>query len=158
HPRSRDALAGSGSWCRRTFRRTPTGTRDRSGARACVDATPAVLTVDLPYLTADLTGIAGVLRSTDDDFVVDEEPAYAPSGTGDHVFVRIEKRGMTTPVAVDKLARALGVKARDIGVAGMKDRHAVTRQWLSLPPPVAPESVQALVLEDLTILEVVRHP
>src|SRR5205823_12971283 len=48
------------------------------------DATPAA--VDLPYLTADLPGCGGTLRTRDEDFVVDEEPAYLPAGTGDHVF------------------------------------------------------------------------
>jgi tRNA pseudouridine13 synthase len=114
--------------------------------------------VDLPYLTSDLPGIGGALRTTDDDFFVDEEPAYLPSGSGDHVFVKIEKRGLTTPFAVDRIAKALSVNPRDIGVAGMKDRHAVTRQWLSLPPPVTPEAVRALVLDDIAIVEVARHP
>jgi len=114
--------------------------------------------VDLPYLTAALPGIGGVLRTHPEDFVVDEEPAYLPSGAGDHVFARIEKRGMTTPHAVERIARALDVHPRDVGVAGMKDRHAVTRQWLSLPPPVTPEAVTALSLDDITVIEVARHP
>lgn len=114
--------------------------------------------VDLPYLTADLPGIGGVLRTSPEDFVVDEEPAYEPSGSGDHVFVRIEKRGLTTPMAVERIARALNVNPRDIGVAGMKDRHAVTRQWLSLPPPITPEAAKALVLDDIAICDAVRHP
>src|SRR5207247_7598143 len=80
------------------------------------------------------------------------------AGHGEHVFVRIEKRGLTTAMAVERLARALGVAARDVGVAGMKDRHAVTRQWLSLPPPVTPEQLLALAIDDVTILEVARHP
>ncbi|HEX5057801.1 MAG TPA: tRNA pseudouridine(13) synthase TruD [Kofleriaceae bacterium] len=113
--------------------------------------------MELPYLTAALPGIGGVLRASPEDFVVDEEPAYSPSGSGDHVFVRIEKRGLTTAMAVERIARALGVNARDIGVAGMKDRHAVTRQWLSLPPPVTPEAASALTLDDVTILEATRH-
>ena len=113
--------------------------------------------MDLPYLTASLPGIGGVLRASCEDFFVDEEPAYLPSGAGDHVFVRIEKRALTTPQAVDRIARALGVNARDIGVAGMKDRHAVPRQWLSLPPPVTPEAARALALDDVTILEAARH-
>jgi tRNA pseudouridine13 synthase len=112
----------------------------------------------LPYLTSELPGIGGVLRSTDEDFVVDEEPAYAPSGAGDHVFVRIEKRGLTTPHAVRAIADALGVRDRDIGVAGMKDRHAVTTQWLSLPPPVTPEAARALELAGVRVLEAARHP
>jgi tRNA pseudouridine13 synthase len=116
--------------------------------------------VILPYLTADLPGIGGVLRAQDEDFFVDEEPAYLPQGSGDHVFVRIEKRGLTTPQAIDQLAKATGVSPRDVGSAGMKDRHAVTRQWLSLPPPVTPELVAARVVAvpGIEILEVARHP
>jgi tRNA pseudouridine13 synthase len=113
--------------------------------------------VELPYLTAELPGTGGALRSTDDDFFVDEEPAYQPSGAGDHVFVRIEKRGLATPKAVAAIARALGARERDIGVAGMKDRHAVTRQWLSLPPPLTPEAALAISVDGITILEAVRH-
>jgi tRNA pseudouridine13 synthase len=113
--------------------------------------------VTLPYLTAALVGTGGTLRTTDDDFVVDEELPYAPSGAGDHVFVRIEKRGTTTVDAARALARALGVRDRDIGIAGMKDRHAVTRQWLSLPPPVAPEQALAVELPGVRVLEAHRH-
>ena len=63
----------------------------------------------LPYLTEALPGIGGVLRAAPEDFVVDEIAAYAPSGTGDHVFVRIEKRELTTRQAIDAIAHALGV-------------------------------------------------
>jgi tRNA pseudouridine13 synthase len=112
----------------------------------------------LPFLTSDLPGIGGTLRARPEDFVVDEEPAYEPSGNGDHVFVRIEKRGMTPMQAVERIARAIGVNPRDVGVAGMKDRHAVTRQWISLPPPVSPDAAKALALEDITVLDVARHP
>jgi len=114
--------------------------------------------VDLPYLTASMPGIGGVLRSQPEDFFVDEEPAYLPSGSGDHVFVHIEKRGLTTAQAVDRIARVLEVAARDVGVAAMKDRHAVTRQWLSLPPPVTPEQVRTLAVPDIAIVDVARHP
>lgn len=114
--------------------------------------------MSLPYLTSELPGIGGVLRRTDEDFAVDEEPAYPPSGSGDHVFVRIEKRGLTTPEAVRALAGALGVAGKDVGVAGLKDRHAVTTQWLSLPPPVTPEAARALALDGVRVLEAARHP
>lgn len=117
----------------------------------------------LPYLTSELAGTGGTLRTSEDDFIVDEELPYAPSGVGDHVFVRIEKRGLTTLDAARALARALGVRERDVGVAGMKDRRAVTRQWLSLPPPASPERVLAAALPEragsaLRILEAHRHP
>jgi tRNA pseudouridine13 synthase len=113
--------------------------------------------VTLPYLTSELAGTGGVLRATDDDFAVDEELPYAPSGAGDHVFVRIEKRGLTSPEAAQALARALGIRDRDIGIAGMKDRRAVTRQWMSLPPPVTPEQARALELPGLQVLDAQRH-
>ena len=117
----------------------------------------------LPYLTPEIAGTGGALRTCDDDFVVYEELPYAPSGAGDHVFVRIEKRGLPTLDAARLLARALGIRDRDIGIAGMKDRRAVTRQWLSLPPPVTPEQALAAALPDdaaqaLRVLEVHRHP
>jgi tRNA pseudouridine13 synthase len=115
----------------------------------------------LPYLTADLPGTGGTLRGSPEDFRVEELPAYAPAGEGDHVFVWIEKRELTTPAAVDALARALGVRPADIGWAGMKDRHAVTLQWLSLPPPCTPEAVQDAVraasVPGLIVHQAVRH-
>jgi len=124
--------------------------------QACGDGTPSLVT--LPYLTEALAGTGGVMRTTDDDFAVDEELPYAPSGAGDHVFARIEKRGTTTLDAARALARALGVRERDVGIAGMKDRHAVTRQWLSLPPPVTPELALAVELPAVRVLEAHRHP
>lgn len=111
----------------------------------------------LPYLTADLPGVGGVLRQSDEDFRVDERLPYAPTGTGDHVFVRIEKRGLSTPRAAELIARALDVNPRDVGWAGMKDRHAVTRQTLSLPPPCTPEAANALELPGISVLTAVRH-
>lgn len=112
----------------------------------------------LPYLTEALAGTGGTLRTSEDDFVVDEELPYPPAGAGDHVFVRIEKRGATSIDAARALARALGVRDRDVGIAGMKDRRAVTRQWLSLPPPVTPEQALAVALPGVRVLEAHRHP
>jgi tRNA pseudouridine13 synthase len=112
---------------------------------------------DLPYLTAELPGTGGALRASPEDFRVEEIPAYAPAGEGDHVFAWIEKRDLTTPVAVDRLAHALGVRPMDIGWAGMKDRHAVTFQWLSLPPPCTPEAVRAASVPGIVVHQAVRH-
>jgi len=92
-----------------------------------------------------------------DTFTVEELPAYAPTGAGTHLFVWIEKRGLTTFDAITRIARGLGVPGRDVGYAGLKDRHAVTRQWLSLP---AVEAARALAIAeaDLTVLSAVPHP
>ncbi len=70
-----------------------------------------------------------------EDFVVEELPAYEPSGDGTHVFVRFTKTGLTTLDAVRTMARALGCDPREAGFAGMKDKQAVTTQTLSLQTP-----------------------
>jgi len=89
-------------------------------------------------------------------FLVEEIPAYLPSGAGEHTFVWIEKRMTTTPDAVAALARRLGIDAREVGYAGMKDRHATTRQWLSLGR-VAPETALAAGDDLVRVLRALRH-
>lgn len=109
----------------------------------------------LPFLT-NTEAISGSLKSQPEDFRVDEVPAYPPSGQGDHLFARIEKRNLNTRRMVEEVARALGVPPQDCGYAGMKDRHAVTTQWISLPR-VAPEAALALELPDIRVIEAVPH-
>lgn len=111
----------------------------------------------LPYYTSDVPGIGGRLRATLDDFQVEEIPAYMPCGQGDHVYLWIEKRQMTTAVLVASIAKALDIRESDIGVAGMKDKFAVTRQMLSLPPPITPEKALALRVEGALIHSATRH-
>jgi tRNA pseudouridine13 synthase len=108
----------------------------------------------LPLLTADLPGTGGVAKVAPEDFLVEEIPAYLPSGTGEHLYLWIEKRDLSTQDAIRVIAALLGVKDRDIGYAGQKDRRAVTRQWLSVHTKnEAPESTDPKV----KILERGRH-
>jgi hypothetical protein len=94
--------------------------------------------------------------SSPETFIVEEIPAYLPVGDGEHTYLWIEKRNLTTLEAVGKLARVLGVEARDIGYAGMKDRRATTRQWLSLSG-VDPARAQEATVEGVRILATGRH-
>src|SRR5512145_726393 len=110
----------------------------------------------LPFVTADLPGSGGRLRATPEDFRVDEVPAYLPSGAGPHLYLRIEKRGRTTRDALRALAGALGVAERDAGYAGLKDRDAVTTQWLSFPVARDPDPA-SLAAPGLSVLEASRH-
>jgi tRNA pseudouridine13 synthase len=99
------------------------------------------------------------IRTTPDDFAVEEIPAYEPSGAGEHLYVTFRKRGLDTMSAVRKLASALGVQARDAGTAGLKDRHAVTVQTASFPFPATralPEAA-SLASEGLEVLSMARH-
>jgi tRNA pseudouridine13 synthase len=91
-----------------------------------------------------------------DTFVVEEIPAYLPVGDGEHAYLWIEKRDLTTLEAVNRLARVLGVDARDVGYAGMKDRRATTRQWLSLLG-VETARAEAAAVEGVRILAASRH-
>jgi tRNA pseudouridine13 synthase len=93
---------------------------------------------------------------TPETFVVEEIPAYEPSGEGEHTFLWIEKRGLTTLEAIRRLAAALGVDGRDVGHAGLKDRHALTRQWLSVPR-VDPEQARGVGTPELAVLAAARH-
>src|SRR3712207_2853813 len=81
----------------------------------------------LPYLTRDFPGIGGTIKNREEDFFVQEVPLYEPSGEGEHVYCEIQKVGLTTFEAVSRVARAMGVRSRDVGYAGMKDARAVTR-------------------------------
>jgi len=97
------------------------------------------------------------LRASPEDFEVEELPLYEPSGEGGHTFVWVEKRGRTTEEVARELARAADVAPRDVGYAGRKDRHAVTRQWLSVPG-LDPERALGLALRDARVLRAARHP
>jgi tRNA pseudouridine13 synthase len=108
--------------------------------------------------TAHMGGVGGVYKSRPEDFVVEEVPAYEPSGEGEHVYLWVECVGASTPWAVKRIARAFGVKPRDVGVAGFKDRVAVTRQWVSLPGRgIEPGEVVGEVCEGVTVLSASRH-
>ena len=101
----------------------------------------------------------GRIKVTPEDFVVDELPAYLPSGEGEHLYVHFTKRNLTTEAAVRAIAHALGVHHRDCGVAGMKDKVGVTTQWMSVhaKDPALDARAAALTLDGITIREVKRH-
>ena len=104
-----------------------------------------------PVLTAKI-------RSTPEDFFVEELPAFEASGEGEHLLLTIEKRGMNTAFVAQTIARWAGVPESAIGYAGMKDRHAVTRQRFSvhLPGRDSPDAT-SLESDDLHVLSAQRH-
>lgn len=109
-----------------------------------------------PYLTAAIPGIGGVIKDSPEDFIVDEIPAYVPCGSGEHCYLTIEKRGITTLEAIHRIARHLKVAERDIGYAGMKDAVGVTRQTISIQW-LAPEKVLNLELDGIRVVAAQRH-
>jgi tRNA pseudouridine13 synthase len=85
-----------------------------------------------PYLTSAMPGIGGRMRVMPEDFQVDERPLYLPCGEGEHLYIKVTKRLLSTPDLVRKISSTVGVKAQGIGTAGLKDARAVTTQMLSL--------------------------
>lgn len=88
--------------------------------------------LELPRLTGEMPGIGGWIKQRPADFKVEELALYEPCGQGTHVYFRVVKTGVATPVALGRIARYMGVRPRDIGVAGLKDARAVTSQMMSL--------------------------
>ncbi|MCB1058094.1 MAG: tRNA pseudouridine(13) synthase TruD, partial [Acidobacteria bacterium] len=73
------------------------------------------------------------IRARVEDFEVEEIPLERPEGDGEHLYLWLEKRGLTTTAVARALAERAGVDSGEVGFAGRKDRWAVTRQWFSVP-------------------------
>jgi tRNA pseudouridine13 synthase len=91
-----------------------------------------------------------------EDFIVEELPLYEPSGTGTHTYFAIRKRNLGTLEAINRIARELQVSTRDFGYAGLKDKHAVTTQVLSVDG-VPPEQALEIEQRDIEVLWAERH-
>jgi tRNA pseudouridine13 synthase len=101
---------------------------------------------------------SGLIRSCPEDFVVEEIPRVSPVGEGFHLWLWVEKRSTNTDWVARELAKAAACPLRDVGYAGLKDRHAVTRQWFSVPlSDLASEKLAKLELENVTVLEIHKH-
>ena len=92
------------------------------------------------------------IRSRPDDFEVTEVLGWELSGDGEHDYLWVEKTGANTEWDARQLARHADVPAKDIGYAGLKDRHAVTRQWFSVRRPTgAGTDWAALAVDGVTL-------
>ena len=111
----------------------------------------------LAYIS-DRPRVTGVIRSTADDFQVDENLGFDPAGKGEHILLQIRKRHLNTEAVARQLAKLAGVKLMDVGYAGLKDRMASTSQWFSVNLAGKPEpDWTALACDDIQFLTVARH-
>lgn len=96
----------------------------------------------------------GKYRSCPEDFIVEEVNAFDAHGEGEHLLLTIEKRGLNTAFVAKELAKWAGIGEMGVGYAGLKDRHAVTRQRFTvhLPKKIAPD-FDALNIEGVKLLE-----
>ena len=100
----------------------------------------------------------GVIKASPEDFIVTEDLGFGPDGDGEHLLLRILKKGCNTRFVADALAKFLKVPAREVSFAGQKDRHAVTEQWfcVRLPGKEMPD-MSTFTLEGCEVLEYARH-
>lgn len=113
--------------------------------------------MNLAYLCGEPTQ-SGRLKAEFSDFIVRENLGYALSGEGEFVAVKIRKTNANTLFVGEKLAEFAEISAKNMGYAGLKDRHAVTEQWfcLHLPGKETPDFSQ-FQLDGVEVLEVTRH-
>jgi len=102
----------------------------------------------------------GKLKQLPEHFIVKEVLGFSFTGKGEHLMVKIRKTGENTKYVANELAKFCGVKSKDISWAGLKDRHAVTEQWLSVHLPKSDHLKFALfeaTHPGVEILEMTRH-
>src|SRR5580765_7750897 len=112
--------------------------------------------MSLPYLTKDFPGVGGTIKQRVEDFFVQEIPLYEPSGGGEHVYAEIQKIGIPTFEALNRIGAALRVSTRDIGYAGLKDAKAISRQVISILGSTE-KAVMHLRLPDISVQWAARH-
>lgn len=101
---------------------------------------------------------SGMIRHCIEDFVVEEIPKIEPRGEGTHLWLWVEKRSANTDWVARELARVGGCQHRDVGYAGLKDRHAITRQWFSIPATDdTRQKFENIEIEGISVLECHRH-
>jgi len=94
------------------------------------------------------------IKTEPEDFRVEEQLSFVPSGEGPHWLLRVEKRAANTRWVAAELARLAGLPPAEVGYAGLKDRHAITVQWFSVPARNrSQEFWQAVSTEEFRVLE-----
>lgn len=112
---------------------------------------------DLPRASGASCGTA-LIRVQPEDFVVEEVLGFEPEGAGEHLWLWLEKRGENTEWLARQIARMAGVPLMSVGYGGIKDRHAVTRQWFSVQAGLKNDpDFSGLASDSVKILRCVRH-
>jgi tRNA pseudouridine13 synthase len=117
-------------------------------------APPAALT---PPRAHGLPVARATLRARPEDFEVEEDPGFAPSGSGQHLLLKVRKRNANTLWVARQLAAAAGCRAADVGYAGLKDRQSIAVQWFSVPRPRSPVSWALVRTAEFEVLESHAH-
>ncbi|TLD85125.1 tRNA pseudouridine(13) synthase TruD [Helicobacter sp. MIT 11-5569] len=95
-------------------------------------------------------------RQSPRDFVVEEVPLYPFCGSGMHLILKVRKKNLATFELLKILSNHLGIKEKDIGYAGLKDKNALTIQHISLPISTKIK-LESFTHNDIKILESTLH-
>lgn len=107
-------------------------------------------------ILGDLPPLGGRIKAVPEDFIVEELPAYEPTGTGGFLYLWVQKRDFPAERLAREIGHRLGIKPQDVGIAGLKDRRAVTRQWVSVPDSCS-DRLPDFDDDSLRVLSVSRH-
>lgn len=110
------------------------------------------------YLTHDLPGIGGRIKDRPEDFVVEELPLYQPADEGNFAFLLLEKENLSTLDFVARIRKHLDLRDEELGLAGWKDKRAITRQWVSIPrDKVTERGLEQLAGDGIQTMEQRHH-
>lgn len=90
------------------------------------------------------------------NFVVEEIPLYPFSGKGEHLILKIRKKDLSTFDLLSIISKKLNIKKLDIGYAGLKDKDALSIQYISINKKLA-KNIESLELENIKILDSTLH-
>ena len=111
------------------------------------------------YLTSNLPGTGGKIKDRPEDFIVKEVPLYEPSDEGGHSYLQVEKPNLSTLDLVSLIRTHLEVDDHQVGLAGWKDKRAVTSQWISVPrEKISEERLERLNSQGIQVLQERHHP
>jgi tRNA pseudouridine13 synthase len=91
-----------------------------------------------------------------DNFIVTEVPLYEFSNDGEHIILKIRKKDLTTWELLNIISDHLGIKSKEIGYAGLKDKHAMTIQYISIHKQYE-ELLENFTHDKIKILEKCYH-
>jgi len=100
---------------------------------------------------------SGQIKQQAEDFKVIEQLGFSLTGSGEHLFLYVQKINLTTHQLIEQLAKIVGIQPRNIGYSGLKDKHAITQQWISLHMPGCKHKPQILDTENYQILDSTWH-
>jgi len=90
------------------------------------------------------------------DFTVEEIPLYDFTGEGEHLVLQVRKKELTTWEMLEVISNHVGIPRREMGYAGLKDKYAMTIQYISLPANFE-EQMNAFSHDKIKILSTTRH-